>query len=191
MMAILISALCLSVACYPKQEEKTNKMTTVSFDINEEFIDDTKNGSFEIIEPLWRSVDICSDEQKYESDLSKFTLEQRYVFAISSYIAEVNNGGHDQFYFNSTGIVTEDALKGFKAIGLNENYSILKKSIERLGGMPLKDRYKRQKQLEKSEANFDDLNTAFYNTNPEIELMKYIKANKDKFYFKGDVTIPE
>ena len=49
--------------------------------------------------------------------MNPFSLPQRYVFAIQWHIGEVNNGGHYQFYDNSTGIVWEDSLKGFEVIG--------------------------------------------------------------------------
>jgi len=56
-------------------------------------------------------------------------LPQRYIFTIEWYIAEVNNGGHDQFYFNSTGIVWKNALKGFEEIKHTKAHNILKESI--------------------------------------------------------------
>lgn len=52
-------------------------------------------------------------------------LEQRYLLAINWYFGEVNNGGHHQFFYNSTGIVWEDVvLNGFKHFGMNEYAAI-------------------------------------------------------------------
>ena len=160
------------------------------FEIDESFITNSKNGSYEIIEPLWWSVSIYDGEDKYNADLSEFSIEQRYIFAITWYIAEVNNGGHDQLYFNSTGIVTEDALNGFKELGLTVNYNILKESFDLMEGLPSKDREKRQEQLEKLEPIFDDLDNRFYDTACEQTLMDYIIRNSSKFYFSGTVEIP-
>lgn len=56
---------------------------------------------------------------------------------------EANNGGHDQVYFNSTGIVWKDALKGFEEIGHQQAYNILEQSAERIDGNPSLDRSKR------------------------------------------------
>ena len=159
--------------------------------VNQETID--SGDVFRIIEPLWWGVSIYDGEEQYVSDLKKFTLAQKYIFAIEWYIAEVNNGGHDQFYFNSTGIVWEDAMKGFEVIGLKENYEIIKESAQRLGGFPSKDREKRQQQLEEYEANFDDLDERLYNSECEIEkaLLRYIKDNSDSFFFEGLVEKPK
>ena len=46
------------------------------------------------------------------------------------YIAEVNNGGHDQFYFNSTGIVWKDALAGFGELGIDEAVEIIQEQLD-------------------------------------------------------------
>jgi hypothetical protein len=142
----------------------------------------------DIIDPLWYSVSIYDGEERYNSDLSKFSIPQRYVFAIQWYITEVNNGGHDQFYFNSTGIVWKDALKGFEEIGHEQSYNILKESAERLGGSISLDRFKRQEQLEISEVDFEDLDSKFYNIlDIEEFILRYIKNHKSDFYFKGVV----
>jgi hypothetical protein len=70
-----------------------------------------------VIDPLWWTVSIYDSKEKYEKDLKSFSFHQRAVFALMWYMAEVNNGGHSQFYSNSTGIVWEDAMDGFELIG--------------------------------------------------------------------------
>lgn len=145
---------------------------------------------FKIIEPLWWGVSIYDGEKQYQNDLEGFTDAQKYVFAIEWYLSEVNNGGHDQFYFNSTGIVWEDAMNGFEVIGLNENYEIIKESARRLGGNPSKDRFTRQEQLEKFQPEFDDLDDRLYESEQGIEenIQKYIKENISNFLFEGVVA---
>ena len=138
-----------------------------------------------IIEPLWWSVSIYDGEEKYENDLKLFTTPQRYVFAIQWYSAEINNGGHCQFYDNSTGIVWEDALKGFEAIGAQRNANIIRESANRMGGNPSKNHEKRQKQMESCKSEFNDLDSLYYEIETEmIELLgSYIKNNAKSFLF--------
>ncbi len=184
--------LLLSVGCQKiNGEERIVEYENTYYDINDDVIQNSD--MYTIIEPLWWSVNIYDGEDEYNKDLDKFTTEQKYIFAIEWYIAEVNNGGHDQFYFNSTGIVWEDAMKGFEAIGLMNNYEIIKESIERLGGYPNKDREKRQEQLDEYGPDFSDLDDRFYESEKDIEttLLSYIRANKEKFYFKGNVSRPK
>ena len=145
-----------------------------------------------IIDPLWWAVSIYDGEKKYNKGLSRFTLPQRYVFAIQWYVSEVNNGGHEQFYFNSTGLVYPDALQGFREIGHRQAYDILNESIARAGGKLPLDRSRRQKLLDKLELEFDDLDTAFYEISDlDGKLMEYIKARETDFYFDGTVRRPD
>lgn len=145
-----------------------------------------------IIDPLWWSVSIYDGEERYNFDLDKYSLPQRYVLAIQWYVAEVNNGGHDQFYFNSTGIVWKDALKGLQEVGHERAYDILKASVDRFGGIPSMDRDERQEQLENGDINFDDLDSAFYKiTDLDEVIMAYIHSHKADFLFDGVVERPK
>ncbi len=150
------------------------------------------NDDFKIIEPVWWSVSIYDGEKQYNKDLEKFSEPQRYVFAIEWYISEVSNGGHDPFYFNSTGIVWEDAMKGFQEIGAMENYNIIKESADMLGGNPNKDREKRQDELDKYEPDFSELDDRCYEYESDMfeKLLAYIQTNAKDFYFNGEVKIP-
>jgi hypothetical protein len=146
----------------------------------------------EIIDPLWWTVSIYDGEEQYLKDLEKFTVPQRYVFAIEWYLAEVGNGGHDQFYFNSTGIVWEDAMKAFEVMGLKENYDLIKESARRMSGYPSKDRYERQKQLDEYEPDFGDLDDKLYKLQAETEagVLEYVKNYKSDFFFEGMIEKP-
>ncbi|MBD0380179.1 DMP19 family protein [Paenibacillus sedimenti] len=159
-------------------------------------IDDSvinSNDVFKIIEPLWWSVSIYEGEDQYNKDLSRFSSPQQYIFAIQWYLSEVNNGGHYQFYDNSTGIVWQEAMNGFKEINLIEFYDLIKESTIRLGGNPSKDRDERQGKLEEYEPDFEDLDTKLYELedNLEIYLMDYIRSNRSDFYFSGKVAVPK
>ena len=147
---------------------------------------------FRIIEPVWFSVSI-EDEGQYNDDLSKFSIPQRYAFAIEWYITEVNNGGHTQFYDNSTGLVWEDAMKGFQAIGAQKNHEIIKESADRLGGNPSKNREKRYDQMNEYNPEFDDLDQKYYESEAAMlsKLQQYMRDNAADFYFAGEVRLPK
>lgn len=63
-----------------------------------------------INEPMYWTINIYGSYDDYLESAKPFTVEQRYLNAISWYFAEVNNGGHHQFFYNSTGIVWELSL---------------------------------------------------------------------------------
>ena len=143
----------------------------------------------EVIDPLWWSVSIYDGEETYHAHLQPFTLPQRYVLAIQWYIFEVNNGGHDQFFFNSTGIVWKDALQGFRAIGHSRAAAVLQKAADKLGGDPPLDRTARQDLLGDDTLDFEECDKAFYEIGDWDEVLKdYIRAHADDFVFHGHVT---
>lgn len=155
-----------------------------------------------LIDPLWWSVSIYDGYAQYEKDLQPFTAQQRMLFAVMWYEAEVCNGGHDQFFYNSTGIVWKDALDGFALIGAKECEENFRNVIEKCGGSVPFEREERQKYLDKltyvpEEDDYIDLfgenDTAFYAFEEDLEalMMKYVKSHPEQFVFSGEVEVPE
>lgn len=172
---------------------KEPDMVEVKVIINDQTIE--QGEVYKIIEPLWWTVDIYQGEQIYNEGLKEFTENQKFVFAIEWYLTEVNNGGHGQFFSNSTGIVWRDALNRFQKLGLNENYRILKAAADSIGGNPSLDREEREKQLDKYDEDFDTLDNSFYEADKKVgieeKLLIFIKENKKDFYFEGQVSKPK
>ncbi len=172
------------------------------FNITEEAILNDEYDAFDLIDPVWWSVSIYDGLEKYESDLTTFTKEQRFVFAVIWYDSEVNNGGHDQFFFNSTGIVWKDALDGLKSIGAIERAENFQKVIDKWGGDIPFDRAERQKKLdeitfvpEKDDYIniFDGNDLIYYSCEDNLDelILKYAKANVKAFVFNGEVDVPK
>ena len=87
--------------------------------VTKEYIENLAPTDFcvELIQPAWETVNIYGSYEEYEESLKTYTTEQRYLLAMHWLGAEVDNGGFQQFLGNSTGIVWEDAYKGYQAIG--------------------------------------------------------------------------
>ena len=154
----------------------------------------------DIIAPLWYGVNIHGDLQDYENDLNRFTEPQKYIHAMVWYQAEVDNGGHDQFFFNSTGIVWKNALDGFRKIGFDAAAEILQEAAALLGGNPSFDRKERQEQLDSlnddDRERLGDLDDRFYDITYDIAgfdniILRFINENKKDFYFDGDIDMGE
>ncbi|MEL4428856.1 DMP19 family protein [Shewanella mangrovisoli] len=63
--------------------------------------------------------------------------------------AEINNGGLDQYFFNSAGDYTEETIQALVKIGAKHTAEIVKKAASKFpGGMPPKNRDARQEILE-------------------------------------------
>lgn len=159
--------------------------------VNDNLINNEKDSVGDILKPLLWNVSIYDWEDVYLRDLQEFTLEQKFVFAIHWYNCEVRNGWHEQFYYNSTWIVAQDALDGFKFLWLTQNYEILKESMDRLHSQVSKDRKKRQAQLNSIDPDFSDLDDRFYTINVDSFLLDFIKKNKNKFYFNWFIWVPK
>ncbi|KAA5538963.1 DMP19 family protein [Adhaeribacter rhizoryzae] len=168
-------------------------MVEVQIMVNEQTI--RQGDVFKIIEPLWWTVDIYQSKAIYDHGLKQFSENQKYVFAIRWYLAEVNNGAHHQFFSNATGIVWQDALQGLQKVELPDSYEILKEAIDGLGGNPSFNRQERKEQLAKSGVDFENLDHRFYITDKimgiEARLLSFIEENKTDFYFEGQITKPK
>ena len=153
-------------------------------------VDDVKNIEeiWDILEPVYWTIDIYSSYKDYLKSAESFTLEQRYLNATTWYFIEVNNGGHFQFLDNSTGIVWEDALNGFRLFGMTEIADNFNKVIDLFGGVIPFEREERWKKMDKLNENFEELLEAadifVYNYDGVFEDV-YVKAHPEKFAFEG------
>ena len=159
--------------------------------VTDEQIDDGDIQS--VITPLWWEVSIYDGETEMLDALENFTEPQKYVWAIQWYCAEVENGGHDQFFYNDTGIVWEIALEGLRKIGCETFAAILEEAAQRIGGCPSKDRETRWHEMSMHNAEFEDLDSKFYDREHELEqyLRDYVRDKREAFLFDGTVNFPE
>ena len=158
--------------------------------IDEDFI--ASHDAFEILDPVWWRGNIYGTHAEYEESLADFSRPQRLFLAMEWYRAEVGNGGHHQFYSNSTGIVWRDALEGFELLALGELAAVLSESAERMR-VPSFDRDARQDFLDSEEPDFDDLDTRLYDLDDgrlDEAMLRYARAHPTEFVFEGVVEKP-
>jgi hypothetical protein len=147
-----------------------------------------------VIHPVWWSANIYNGPDEYERSLLPFSRSQRFIYAVHWYRSEVNNGGHHQFYSNSTGIVWKDALEAFRALDAPAFASILEQSAKRLSGSPSLDHQVRSEQLDTFDPDFSDLDDLFYDTEKMVDLeglmIAFIRGRASDFYFEGKIRRP-
>ena len=139
--------------------------------------------TYQLLEPMYDLIDL-SDNLTYECTAKQFSRPMRLIFAVDSYMAEVYNGGHDQFFFNSTGVVWRDALEGLEAIGAQAAASILKRAIGRIDCEIPDDADERRKMMDDLEDGiFEEDDQAFYDMSENIEELEkiYIQQNANAF----------
>jgi hypothetical protein len=168
------------------------KLVPVQYRIDAEFI--AKHDAHEILDPVWWSGEIHDSVAEYERTLRPFSRQQRLFHALLWYTAEVNNGGHDQFFWNSTGIVWPDALAALEELKLVKGAAILRDAARRMGGKPSQVRTERQEQLDRLKPDFGDLDDRFYalkeKDDPDSAMTAYIRRHPEPFLFEGVVQVP-
>jgi hypothetical protein len=67
------------------------------------------------------------------SGLQSLLDYERHIYAIHGMLQEVNNGGFDQFFSNSSGLLAYDLVPALKLIGSKEFLPIAEDALKRFG----------------------------------------------------------
>ncbi len=116
------------------------------------------------------------------------TEVERNYFCLAELEDEVNNGGFDQFYFNTAGDIAVEAVGALKAIGAHKAAAIVDSANQVFkNGQPPKERYKRQQELEeireKMSEKFEELDNQFLKYPDDLEALAYDYVMKYKKEF--------
>jgi len=92
-----------------------------------EIIDETEDDK--LLQTIFDSIgtNFEEEEQYTFNKISKLTKGQQAIFSIWMLQAEVNNGGFNQFYYNSSGQFSKMAKDGLELIGAKKNADLLEK----------------------------------------------------------------
>jgi hypothetical protein len=127
------------------------------------------------------------DREKAQG-FSGLSTPQKYYSAVIGLDGEVNNGGHSQYFVNSSGDEWREARQGLEAMGFKERVAIFREAIAKFGSDgPSVDRSTRQEQLAKiarqDDALFDSLDDRYYKCADVIDVLvtRYVIKNADAF----------
>jgi hypothetical protein len=105
-----------------------SKKANNSKSLTSERFDATSDDELEqtIMDDIWSKMNKeMSDE---ELVVSRLTRPQRAIYVIWQVEAEVNNGGFNQFYFNSSGRYAEEAVSAFEGIGAQKFANLMRRA---------------------------------------------------------------
>ena len=161
------------------------------FVINNETIENLTDDFYEVVKPIYWAGNIYGTYEEYEKSLERFSAEQRYLLAMHWLSLEVNNGGFPQFFGNSTGIVWEDAYKGYKVSGATEMIDLMDRLLATYGKNPSFDREERWNEIDEETLDkIDEFSFEYWKLEKFYEqIIRWIKANPEKFYFDGEVEV--
>lgn len=148
-----------------------------------------REDAWPVLEPVWLTANFYETYEVLEQSLAQFTWPQRLAWAVMWHNAEVCNGGHHQFFWNSTGMIWPEALEGLTAIGRDDMSAILREAVSRFPSPPMRDRDQRIDALEARSIDFDDLDGRYYEAEGELwdALIAFIRKQPAEFRFDGVV----
>ena len=163
-------------------EKSENNSENKKLDLEKLLSSDDTNGS--IIELDNFIGELCS----YGDEMDKLTEEQKLFYYNQCLEREINNGGFNQYFFNSSGDFAHKTIQSLQTIGANKTADILQKAIDQFPNSNVpEDRTERKEILEQIEETADvvweDLNQKFFSYEDDLNTLniEFVRKNKDKF----------
>ena len=126
--------------------------------------------------------------KEFYTDPSKLSEQEKNIVYIEEMEREVNNGGFNQFFFNTSGDYTNELINSLKEIKSKIFLKIVEEAImEFPGGIVPSNSDERQKILEeiqeRSENKWEKLTQDFFKYEEDLYslMIKYINENIEKF----------
>ena len=149
---------------------------------------DTLLNSEDTNESIIELDDLIGEICDYGDDFSKLTDHQKLFYLNQNLEREINNGGFNQFFCNSSGDNAHETILSLKAIGADKTADILQKAIDQFPDKTVpKDRDERTEIVEQIEdvadEVWDELDQKFYAYEDDLNTLniEYIKKYKDFF----------
>lgn len=126
-------------------------------------------------------------EFEYEN-ISRLNEVEKTFLYVDILEGEVNNGGFDQFFFNSSGDYTYEILEAYKNIRAYKTSELISEAIKNFPILPVSSNTIKRRDVMQdlhSEISkiWDNLSDKFYEYEEDIMklLVEYIKENKNLF----------
>lgn len=136
----------------------------------------------------------ATDYQTILSDVSNLSAGFQMMYSTWVLEGQVNNGGFNQFFFNSSGQFADMALRSLNLIGASDYYQILRRAIEihelEKKNLMLQDLYKQGSLKAFSESykltHLGECDDAFYQLNDHLSELRinYIRSHPEDFVGK-------
>jgi hypothetical protein len=119
--------------------------------------------SWSLIEPVCNEIEIHDGPEVFARTFAGVPRPAGLLYAAHFCESEVCNGGFNQFFSNSTGVLAPEAVEGFKAIGQDLVAQIIQEGCSLFGITFPRDRTFRQSKLKTIDSKvLDSLDKKFY-----------------------------
>ncbi len=141
---------------------------------------------WKFIEPIWEEVDIFSSPKIFLEQFAKISLPQQNLLAVHWCCSEVENGGLHQFFWNPTGILAPEAVKGFQAICFDKIAKNLQEAMRFFGEEYPREQRIRIEMLDKIRGTAREDFDPFSMFEPELfaDNIKYEKLENIRYRFE-------
>lgn len=133
--------------------------------------------------------DYIAKKCQYGENMSVLSEAEKVFYITQSLEMEVNNGGFNQYFFNTAGNCCGELVAAFEAIGAVKTAQICQRAMDAFGCEVPADRFARQDLLEELEGTeFDDIldecDGAFYDYEEDLISLNYayVMKHKDQFH---------
>ncbi|MFB9865480.1 DMP19 family protein [Rufibacter immobilis] len=144
-------------------------------------IEDDTEKIIEIGQLLW-------EKSKNDDNFESLNIEEKTVLYIEMLESQVNNGGFDQYFFNSSGSYVHETSEALERINAPYMKKILDEAINSFPVTPVpKDTQKRRELIddlpESISDNWERLDNEFYKYPDNLGglVIEYVKNNKKSF----------
>ncbi len=127
-------------------------------------------------------------EKDQKQGFNSFSTPERYFFIIEGMMREVNNGGFNQFFFNSTGQRADVLVPALEAINSVEAKKIAQQAVDILGNPSSLEDDARIRHLKIITEDFEkdlweECDKAFYDLPEPLDtlMLDYVEKNIDEF----------
>jgi hypothetical protein len=142
---------------------------------------DTNNSVIELDNFI---AELCA----YGDEMEKLTEPQKLFYYNQNLEREINNGGFNQYFFNSSGDFAHETIKSLRTIEANRTADILQQAIDQFPDKKVpKDRSERIELLNKIEENanevWEQLDQQFYKYDDDLNTLNLAYVNKNRNSF--------
>ena len=183
---IVCAALLLLTGCHNKAEGKAQreyKYRVLTPEILGKISD--ANLEYAIIDYVYSKIN--GNWEKEYAIVTSLPKSFQMVYSTDQLEGEVNNGGFNQYFWNSSGAFQNEALEGYKTLGATEHIEIVEEAIKIYQGIaPKIKKFKDKGTLEAFSESYKDnpldkCDEKFFKLNAGPIRIKYIREHLDQF----------
>jgi hypothetical protein len=100
-------------------------------------------GYWDLVDPIWEKVSIYDGPDVFLEQYAASPEPSRVLFSAHWCQSEVCNGGFDQFFSNSTGVLAPEAAEAFRKIGMPQIAVLIEQAMSLFGSNYPRDRSER------------------------------------------------